>query len=139
MGRQADAAEAAVAGLGEDAGLRTHRVDAAAPAPAAVSFLDGIQQWRGVGQSGVVPLVRAYVAAAVRRRGGDRRLRTVAERSLEFAITHVEALAAPVRRALEDSGVTVVNLAATDPGQPARTPRSAPGQGGPARERPERD
>src|SRR5438445_13446899 len=113
MGRQADAAEATVAELVEDAELRTHRVDAAAPAPAAVSFLDGIQQWRVVGQSGVVPLVRAYGAAAVRRRGGDRRPRTVAERPLEFAVTEGEALAEQVRGALEaTAGWGVEDLAA---------------------------
>ena len=138
VGRKADAAEVAVAQLVEDAEVRIHRVDAAAPAPAAVSFLDGIQRWRVVAQSGVVPLVRAYVAAAVRRRGGDRRLRTTAERWMEFAITHVEALAAPVRRALEDSGVTVVNLAATDVGQPSRTLRAAHVQVDRAREELER-
>src|SRR2546422_4475429 len=56
--------ERAAADVLEDAELTTHAVaDAAAP-PATVAFLDGIQQWRVVGYDGVVPIVRAYVAAA---------------------------------------------------------------------------
>src|SRR5439155_22316522 len=54
----------------EDDELRTYCVADARPlAPGAVAFLDGIEQWRVVGYGGVTPIVRGYVAAAVRRRG----------------------------------------------------------------------
>src|SRR2546425_4485390 len=66
--------ERAAADVMEDAELATHAVPEAAPAVAG-AFLDGIQQWRVVGYDGVVPIGRAYVAAAGRRRGADRRLR----------------------------------------------------------------
>src|SRR5207302_1950429 len=66
----------------EDALLRTYSVADVRPlAPGAVAFLDGIEQWRVVGYGGVTPIVRGYVAAAVRRRGPDRRLRTAGEAS----------------------------------------------------------
>src|SRR5207248_2775757 len=72
----------------EDALLRTYSVADVRPlAPGAVAFLDGIEQWRVVGYGGVTPIVRGYVAAAVRRRGPDRRLRTAGEASRELAIT----------------------------------------------------
>jgi len=64
----------------EDAELQVHSLAGArALAPAAVGFLDGIEQWRVVGYAGVTPIVRAYVAAAIRLRGADRRPRTVVE------------------------------------------------------------
>src|SRR5438132_1003333 len=60
--------------------LRVHPLDDARPlALGAVSFLDGIEQWRVVGYGGITPIVRAHAAAAIRRRGPDRRLRPVAE------------------------------------------------------------
>src|SRR5207249_5213664 len=72
------------ADLVEDAELRTRSVADARPlSPGAVGFLDGIEQWRVVGYGGVTPIVRGYVAAAVRRRGPDRRLCTTSERSEE--------------------------------------------------------
>src|SRR5204862_455257 len=81
---------------------------------------DGIEQWRVVGYGGVTPIVRGYVAAAVRRRGPDRRLRTAGEASRELAITRLASLAEPLRRALAASGVDVVELAEADVGQPGR-------------------
>jgi len=70
-------------------------------------------------------VVRAHVTGAVRRRGPDRRLRTAAERSRELAITHLAALPAAARRALEQSGVDIVDLPASDLGQPSRLLRAA--------------
>jgi len=93
--------------------------------PSSVCFLDGIQHWKVVGHAGATPIVRAHVAAAIRRRGPDRRPRTAAERSTELAITHLAALPAAARRALEESGVTVVDLPASDLGQPSRMLRAA--------------
>jgi hypothetical protein len=105
----------------EDPELRVHSLAGARPlAPAAVGFLDGIEQWRVVGYAGVTPIVRAYVAAAIRLRGTDRRLRTVAEDTDELAITRRDRLPAAVRGALEGTGVRVVEISAEDAGQPAR-------------------
>lgn len=105
----------------EDPALCVHSLFDVPPlAPAAVSFLDGIEQWRVVGYGGVTPIVRAYVAAAIRRRGPDRRLRTVAEQGEELAITRLDGLSAPVRAALERTGVRVVEFAPDAAGQPAR-------------------
>src|SRR5205085_1290638 len=81
--------------------LRVEPLSDARPlAPAAVCFLDGIEQWRVVGYGGITPIVRAHVAAAVRRRGPDRRLRTVAEATEDVAITRLDRLPAGVGRAL---------------------------------------
>jgi len=105
----------------EDPELRVHSLAGAQPlAPAAVGFLDGIEQWRVVGYAGVTPIVRAYVAAAIRLRGADRRPRTVAEDADELAITRLDRLSAAVRGALEGTGVHVVEISADDAGQPAR-------------------
>jgi len=109
--------ERAAADVLEDAELTTHAVaDAAAP-PATVAFLDGIQQWRVVGYDGVVPIVRAYVAAAVRRRGADRRLRTTIEDAREFAVAPLSSLGRDQRAALE-AHVDVVDLPDLPPSQP---------------------
>ena len=105
----------------EDPELRVHALAGARPfAPAAVGFLDGIEQWRVVGYAGVTPIVRAHVAAAIRLRGGDRRPRTIAEAAEELAITRLDHLPAAVRAALAETGVSVVEISAEDAGQPAR-------------------
>jgi len=73
-----------------------------------------------VGYAGVTPIVRAHVAAAIRLREGDRRLRTVAENADELAITRLDRLPDAVRGALAGTGVRVVEIPADDAGQPAR-------------------
>jgi len=120
-----DLTEVAGAELVEDADLRIHPLDTAGATatPQAVSFLDGIQRWKVTYYDGVVPIVRAYVAAATRRRAGDRRLRTVGEASREFHAAPVAALRPGVRVALEASGVELVDV-----------PQEALGQPGPALE-----
>src|SRR6184192_2708607 len=101
--------------------LRVEPLSDARPlAPAAVCFLDGIEQWRVVGYGGITPIVRAHAAAAIRRRGPDRRLRTVAEATEAVAITRLDSLPAPVRRALEAADVRVLEFPAEDSGPPAR-------------------
>ena len=105
----------------EDPELRIYPLAQVRPlAPAAVSFLDGVVRWRVAGYAGVTPVVEAHVAAAVRHRGHDRRPRTVAEAAEELAITRLDRLPDVVRRALEGTGVRVVEIAASDAGQPAR-------------------
>src|SRR5205807_2462715 len=94
--------------------------DAPPLAPGAVCFLDGIEQWRVVGYGGITPIVRAHAAAAIRRRGPDRRLHTVAEATEEVAITRLDSLPAPVRRALEAADVRVLEFPAEHSGPPAR-------------------
>jgi hypothetical protein len=118
---RSDLEEFTGADLVEDRELRVHPLAGAqALAPAAVGFLDGIEQWRVVGYAGVTPVVRAYVAAAIRLRGIDRRPRTVAEDAEEIAITRLDRLPDAARRALEGTGIRVVELSADDAGQPAR-------------------
>src|SRR2546425_11192053 len=91
---RSEALEPTGAELVEGAALDLHPVPVA-PAPGPViSFLDGIQQWAVVGYDGVTPTVRAHVAAAVRRRGPDRRPRTADEAARELAITRLAALSA---------------------------------------------
>lgn len=118
---RSDAAEFTGAEPVEDPELRAHPLAGTAPLiPPVVEFLDGIEQWRVVGYAGVTPIVRAYVAAAIRRRLVGRRPHTVAEGAEEFAITRRDRLPDAARAALDASGVRVVELATEDLGQPAR-------------------
>jgi hypothetical protein len=105
----------------EDGELQVHSLADVRPlTPRVVCFLDGIEQWRVAGYAGVTPIVRAHVAAAIRRRGPDRRLRTVAEQAEELAVTCLERLPDAVRIALRESGVRVVEFPSEEAGQPAR-------------------
>ncbi|HET7790673.1 MAG TPA: hypothetical protein VFK78_07730 [Gemmatimonadales bacterium] len=88
------------------------------PAPRAVTFLDGIEQWKVVGYDGVTPLVRARVAVAARRRAGDRRLATLAEDSRDFAVVPLDQLSPSCRAALQASDADVVDLREAPAGQP---------------------
>lgn len=103
----------------EDGDLRVHPV-AAHPARGAMSFLDGIQQWKVIGYDGVQPIALAHVAAAVRRRGADRRLATAAVAARDLVIAPVPVLGEPRRSALEAAGLETVPVemdAATQPAQ----------------------
>jgi hypothetical protein len=122
---RADLTEVAGAELVEDAELRIHPVDPGARAPPEVSFLDGIQRWKVTYYDGVVPIVRAHVAAAVRRRSGDRRLRTAGEAGREFHAAPVGALRPGVRAALEASGLELVPVAEEEAMQPGRALEAA--------------
>src|SRR5256885_2622368 len=105
----------------EDPELSVHALEDARPvAPAAGCFLDGIEQWRVVGDGGITPIVRAHAAAAIRRRGPDRRLRTVAEATEEVAITRLDRLPAGRRRAPAAPHVRGLRLPARDARAPAR-------------------
>ncbi len=105
-GTQRDEPEAAEhADLVEGPELQVHPISAreGARVPTAVSFLNGMQRWRVVAYDGVVQIVDAYAAAAVRRRDEWGVLRTTFERRRAFALAPVERLSAPVRSALEES------------------------------------
>jgi hypothetical protein len=110
MGRS-DADDGAEPGadLVEGDALQVHPVAPAASPPAC--FLDGIEQWKVVGYDGVLPVVRAYVAAAVRRRGTDRRLHTAFEAARDFAIAPLAGMAPERRRALTEHCPDVVDIA----------------------------
>jgi len=114
-----DLTEVAGAELVEDTELSIHPVDRAATTPATVSFLDGIQRWKVVYYDGVVPIVRAYVAAGVRRRTG-RQLRTAAQASRQIHIAPLAALRPAVREALESSGLEPVDSGEDGAAQPGR-------------------
>jgi hypothetical protein len=107
----------ASAELVEDAALHAHRV---APGfrPAAAAFLDGIEHWRVVAYDGVTPIVRAYVAAAVRGRADDRRLATMIRDGRDFVVARMSALTPTVRRELEQSGAEIVDVTGPIAAQP---------------------
>src|SRR5438876_10675570 len=109
----------------EDTTLAVHAVEQGAPAPLAIRFLDGIQLWKVVYYDGVLPIVRAHVAAAVRRRGADRRLRTADEAGRDCFVSCVAALRPAVRAALEESGLELVDLPQDEASQPGRALEAA--------------
>jgi hypothetical protein len=119
MGRS-DADEGAEPGadLVEGDTLQVHPVAPVAAPPAC--FLDGIEQWKVVGYDGVLPVVRAYVAAAVRRRGDDRRLRTAFEGARDFAIAPLAGMTPERRRALTQHCPDVVEISIEEGTQPGR-------------------
>ena len=120
-----DLEEVAGAELVEDSELRVHPVEGTHAARAAVSFLDGIQYWKIAYYDGVLPIVRAYIAAAVRRRGMDRCLRTAFQAMREFHLTRLDGLRPGVRRALEASGLEIVDLPEQEAAQPGRAIEAA--------------
>lgn len=122
MGRT-DADDGAVPGadLIEGDTLEVHPVPLAASPPAC--FLDGIEQWKVVGYDGVLPVVRAYVAAAVRRRGPDRRLRTAFEAARDFAVAPLAGMAPARRRALLEHCPDVVEITLQEGGEGAQPGR----------------
>ena len=93
----------------EEPDLAAHPVTSPALVRASC-FLDGIQQWKVVSYDGVAPVIRAYVATAARRRGPNRRPRTLLESSREFAIAPLASMKPAVRRVLETTCPDVVDL-----------------------------
>ncbi len=121
-----DLEEVAGAEAVEDDALATYPV-ADGAAPPVVTFLDGVQHWTVIGYDGVVPIVRAHVAAAARRRGADRRMRTAGESHTDLLVTAVAVLRPGVRAALERSALRVVDLPAEEAAQPGRALEAARG------------
>lgn len=124
---RADLEEVAGAEAVEDPMLAAHAVQVPPQIPETVCFLDGVQYHKVIAYDGVVPLIRAHVAAAARRRGRDRRMRTAASGSRELLVTAVAALRPSVQGALAASTVELVDLDAEDAAQPARALEAARG------------
>lgn len=103
--------------LVEDPELRVHPVARAEPPP-GLAFLDGIQQWKVIGYDGVAPIAHAYVAAAVRRVGLDRRMATAATTSREMVLAPAATWTEERRLAIGASGLEPLSVA-VEPGQPA--------------------
>lgn len=119
VGRSAEPEEIPGSGveLVEDSELRAHALVREGP-PAGVAFLDGIQQWKVIGYDGVTPIAFAHVAAAVRRVGPDRRLRTLATTSRDLVLMPQAALTEERRRGIDAVGLVAVPVP-TEAGQPA--------------------
>ncbi|HEY6092420.1 MAG TPA: hypothetical protein VIV83_10535 [Gemmatimonadales bacterium] len=99
--------------------LHTHPLpEARIPNP--VSFLNGIERWGIVAHDGIVQVVSAYIAAAVRRRGATGTLHTTMERSRSFAVAPLDRMSAAPRRELEQAGVDVEPIDGDLVEQPAR-------------------
>jgi len=118
LGEPEDEPQAGV-DLVEDGELRVHPV-APEPPPAVVGFLDGIQQWKVVGYDGVRPIAVAYVAAAVRRRDPDGRLRTALWEARELVVAPAGTLDEPRRRAIVAAGLEAVSAEPDGPLQPGQ-------------------
>src|SRR3989441_2524080 len=89
----------------EGAELEAHPVPdrGGARIPPAVSFLAGFARWGVVACDGIIQIVDAYVAAAVRRRDGCGVLHTTFERNRAFAVAPLERMTPGLRHVLEAS------------------------------------
>lgn len=88
--------------------------------PNPVSFLNGIERWNVVAYDGVVQIVSAYVAAAVRRRNQRGELQTTLERSRAFAIAPLDRMSTPLRSELERTASDIERVDGDLVQQPAR-------------------
>src|SRR5437899_5931677 len=98
----------------EGAELEAHPVPdrGGARIPPAVSFLAGFARWGVVACDGIIQVVDAYVAAAVRRRDGRGVLHTRFERNRAFAVAPLERMTPALRHVLEASVSTSNRLMA---------------------------
>ena len=117
-GEEPESAERAE--LVEDAELQAHPIPGAAGAPPPASFLNGMERWGVRAYDGVIPLVDAYVAAAIRRRDASGDLRTTGERHRSFAVAAVESMTPNLRELLEQAAGDVEPVGREFVGQPAR-------------------
>ena len=119
-GRKSDEPEAGdQADVVEGVELDTHAIPVP-QIPSPVSFLNGIERWSVVAYDGVVQVVSAYVAAAVRRRDQRGELHTTVERSRAFAIAPLERMSTPVRDELERTASDIERVDGDLVEQPAR-------------------
>ncbi|HEV8380404.1 MAG TPA: hypothetical protein VGQ29_02385 [Gemmatimonadales bacterium] len=120
-GEEPEPSAAEPADIVEGRELETFAVDrAAARVPAVVSFLNGIERWSVVAYDGVVQVVNAYVAAAVRRRDERRVLSTILERSRTFAVAPLDRMSPAPRQALQQSATDIEAVDGDLVEQPAR-------------------
>lgn len=103
----------------EGSELQAHPIPQS-PIPNAVSFLNGIERWSVRAYDGVIPLVEAYIAAAVRRRDERGVLHTTSQRSRAFALAPLEKMSPELRQLLEQSAPDVEPVDGEFVGQPAR-------------------
>ena len=118
-GRSDEAEPGEHADLVEDSELQVHPIPESR-IPKTVSFLNGIERWSVVAYDGVVQVVNAYIAAAVRRRDAHGVLHTTRERSRAFAIAPVDRMTPALRQALEQSASDVERVSGDLVEQPAR-------------------
>jgi hypothetical protein len=119
-GGKGDEAEAGErADLVEGNELQTHPIPEPR-VPNTVSFLNGFERWSVVAYDGVVQVVSAYIAAAVRRRDASGVLHTTFERARAFAIAPLDRMSPPLRQALEESASDVERVDGDLVEQPAR-------------------
>jgi hypothetical protein len=103
----------ASADLIEDTVVHAIDVGPALDTPPVAAFLDGIQRYGVAGRLGLVPVVRAHVAAAaLARLDGDLIARELAEE--EFVVAPLDRLPGVALRHLEEVGVPLLNSAAGD-------------------------
>src|SRR5262245_1794605 len=88
--------------------------------PNPVSFLNGIERWNVRAYDGVIPLVDAYVAAAVRRRDPHGVLHTTGERQRSFVVAALSSMTPALRELLEQSADDIEPVDAEFVGQPPR-------------------
>ena len=109
------------ADLVEGSELESHALaDRGAIRVPSASFLNGIERWSVVAYDGVVQIVNAYVAAAVRRRDARGVLHTTGELRRSFAIAPRERMRLPVRQALEAAIADIEDVDGDLVDQPAR-------------------
>jgi len=117
-GEEREAAERAE--LVKDGELRAHAIPEQPRVPAAVAFLNGFERWGVRAYDGVIPLVEAYVAAAVRRREGRGGLLALGVRQRRFAVAALAGMTPKLRQLLEQSAGDIEPVDAEFVGQPAR-------------------
>jgi hypothetical protein len=106
--------------LVEDGELRAHPVSATPVSPPVASFLNGIERWSVRAYDGVIPVVEAYVAAAVRRRDARGELHTTVERRRSFVVAALSSMTPALRELLEQSAGDLEPVDAEFVGQPPR-------------------
>src|SRR2546425_4153681 len=121
-GSKEDTEPADRAAFVEGAELEAHPVPdrGGARIPPAVSFLAGFARWGVVACDGIIQVVDAYVAAAVRRRDGRGVLHTRFERNRAFAVAPLERMTPGLRHVLEASVSDIEPIDGGWAGQPAR-------------------
>src|SRR3989475_3707148 len=106
----------------EGAELEAHPVPdrGGARIPPAVSFLAGFARWGVVACDGIIQVVDASVAAAVRRRDGRGVMHPRFERNRAFAVAPLERMTPGLRHVLEASVSDIEPIDGGLAGQPAR-------------------